>query len=167
MRTVSDTRGVLSCVEACAALGVPRASYYRSQANISLATQGSESETRPRERSPRAISSVERKDVLDLMREPRFVDQAVPQVYATLLDEGRYLCSPRTMYRILDEHGEVRDRRDQLRHPGYKKPELLATGPNQVWSWDITKLRGPAKWTYFSRYAVGWMVARCESAALA
>jgi len=114
--------------------------------------------------------------VLDLAHEERFVDLSVPQVWATLLDEGQYLCSIRTMYRILDARGEVRERRNQLRHPPYRKPELLATAPNQVWSWDITKLRGPAKWTYFylyvvldifSRYAVGWMVARCEAALLA
>src|SRR5512141_3455201 len=106
----------------------------------------------------------------------RFEDQAPREVYATLLDEGTYLCSPSTMYRVLAEHGEVRERRDQLRHPAYQKPELLATRPNQVWSWDITKLRGPVKWTYFylyvildlfSRYVVGWMVAPGESAVLA
>jgi len=106
----------------------------------------------------------------------RFVDLAPPEVYATLLEEERYLCSLRTMYRVLDRHGEVRERRNQLRHPVATKPELLATGPNQVWSWDITKLKGPAKWTYFylyvildiySRYAVGWMLADQESGELA
>ena len=105
-----------------------------------------------------------------------FVDQAPAQVAADLLDEERYLCSVRTMYRILDANQEVRDRRNQRRHPAYTKPELLATGPNQVWSWDITKLKGPRKWTYFylyvildifSRQVVGWMVADCESAGLA
>jgi putative transposase len=114
--------------------------------------------------------------VLDILHEPRFVDLAPAEVYATLLDEGRYLCSERTMYRVLAENQEVRERRNQLRHPEYKKPELLATAPNQVWSWDITKLLGPAKWTYFylyvvidifSRYVVGWMVAHRESATLA
>ena len=103
-------------------------------------------------------------------------DLAVPQVYAQLLDQGRYLCSIRSMYRILQQQDAVRERRDQLRHPNYKKPELLATAPNQVWSWDITKLLGPQKWTYFhlyvlldifSRYVVGWMVATRESAELA
>jgi transposase InsO family protein len=97
-------------------------------------------------------------------------------VFATLLDEGVYHCSLRTMYRILDEAGETRERRDQLTHPAYQKPELLATGPNQLWSWDITKLKGHAKWTYFylyvildvfSRYVVGWMVAPRETAELA
>ena len=106
----------------------------------------------------------------------RFVDQAPAQVHATLLDEGTYLCSLRTMYRILDAADEIQERRDQVRHPHYAKPELLATRPNEVWSWDITKLLGPAKWTYFylyvildifSRYVVGWMLAPRESAALA
>jgi putative transposase len=106
----------------------------------------------------------------------RFQDCAPREVYATLLDEGRYLCSWRSMYRILDEHQEVRERRNQLPHPSYTKPELLATAPNQLWSWDITKLLGPSKWTYYylyvildvySRYVVGWMIAERESAALA
>jgi len=114
--------------------------------------------------------------VLDTLHSPRFIDRAPAEVYASLLDENRYLCSIRTMYRVLDEAREVRERRDQLRHPRYQKPELLATAPNQVWSWDITKLLGPAKWTYFylyvvldvySRYAVGWLLASCESAELA
>jgi putative transposase len=114
--------------------------------------------------------------VLDLLHTDRFVDQSPREVYATMLDEGTYLCSVRSMYRILDEQGEVRERRDQLRHPVYQPPELLATGSNQVWSWDITKLKGSVKWTYyylyvlldiFSRYVVGWMVARQELASLA
>jgi putative transposase len=114
--------------------------------------------------------------VLDLLHEPEHADLAVPQVWARTLDQGRYLCSMRTMYRILEANGEVRERRDQRRHPVYSKPELLATGPNQVWSWDITRLKGPRKWTFFqlyvvldifSRYAVGWMVAERESAKLA
>jgi len=114
--------------------------------------------------------------VLEVLHEPRFCDLAPSEVYATLLDEKRYLCSERTMYRILEANQEVRERRDQLRHPAYAKPELLATAPNQLWSWDITKLLGPAKWTYFylyvildvfSRYVVGWMVADGESAVLA
>jgi putative transposase len=114
--------------------------------------------------------------VLDTLHSERFVDKAPQEIYATLLDEKKYLCSTSSMYRILRENEEVRERRNQLRHPIYQKPELLATRPNQVWSWDITKLLGPRKWTYFylyvildifSRYAVGWMVARCESATLA
>lgn len=111
-----------------------------------------------------------------MLHSERFVDQSPAEIYATLLDEGRYLCSVRTMYRILEAEDEVRERRNQARHPHYRKPELLAMEPNEVWSWDITKLLGPAKWTYFylyvildifSRYVVGWMVAHRESAALA
>jgi len=111
-----------------------------------------------------------------VLHEPRFVDLAPAEVYATLLDEGRYLCSERTMYRVLAAHQEVRERRNQLRHPSYAAPELLARRPNELWSWDITKLLGPAKWTYFylyvmldvfSRYVVGWMVTHGESATLA
>jgi putative transposase len=114
--------------------------------------------------------------VLDVLHEERFLDLSPLEVYAILLDEGRYLCSPRTMYRILAASGEVRERRDQLRHPAYRKPELLATQPNELWSWDITKLKGPAKWTYFqlyvlldifSRYVVGWTVAARESGTIA
>jgi putative transposase len=104
------------------------------------------------------------------------MDKAPQEVYAALLDQGRYLCSIRTMYRLLEANHEIKERRDQLRHPPYAKPELLATAPNRVWSWDITKLLGPVKWTYFylyvildifSRYVVGWMVANRESALLA
>lgn len=111
-----------------------------------------------------------------MLHDPQFVDEAPGHIYARLLDEGRYICSERTMYRILADNAEVRERRNQLRHPVYRKPELLATGPNQVWSWDITKLLGPVKWTYyylyvildiFSRYVPGWLLARVESAALA
>ncbi len=123
-----------------------------------------------------SLDDAERQAVLETRHSERFRDQAPSQVYATLLDEGTYLCSVRTLYRILKQAGEVCERRDQVRHPNYTKPELLATGPNTVWSWDITKLLGPVKWTYFhlyvfldifSRYVVGWMVAHRESAALA
>ena len=111
--------------------------------------------------------------MLDTLNEPRFADLAPAEVYASLLDQGMFICSIRTMYRVLAENRQVRERRNQLRHPQYKKPELIATGPNQVWSWDITKLKGPAKWTYFylyvimdifSRFVVGWMLAHRESA---
>jgi len=114
--------------------------------------------------------------VLGVLHEERLQDWAPAAVQATLLDEGNYLCSTRTMYRILEQEGETRERRDQAIHPAYQKPELLATAPNQLWSWDITKLRGPAKWNYFqlyvmidvfSRYVTGWMVAERESAELA
>jgi putative transposase len=131
---------------------------------------------RVRPKSARALDVAERQKVLNHLHSERFCDKAPAEVFATLLDEGVYLCSIRTMHRILAENGELKERRNQLRHPQYKKPELLATGPNQVWSWDITKLLGPAKWTYFhlyvildifSRYVVGWMVAPRETAELA
>src|SRR5208337_4498747 len=102
----------------------------------------------------RALVAQERQVVLNLLREPRFVDLAPAEVYACLLDQGLYLCSIRTMYRILAEHDEVRERRRQLRRPVYQKPELLAESPNQVWSWDITKLMGPVKWSYFYLYVI-------------
>ncbi|MEI8397365.1 MAG: IS3 family transposase [Rhodospirillaceae bacterium] len=156
---------------ACAAVGVARSSFYRRRAHLAQPP----AEPRPRPRPDRALTAVERQAVLDLMREPRFADLAPAEIYASLLDQGLYYCSVRTMYRILDENSEVRERRNQLRHPEYKKPELLAEGPNQVWSWDITKLMGPAKWTYFylyviidifSRRIVGWCIADAENAAL-
>lgn len=156
---------------ACDSLEIPRSGFYRLQARMARLL-----EPRKRPSPPRALSPDERQGVLDLLHAERFVDQAPQEVYATLLDEGEYHCSTRTMYRILDAHTEVRERRDQLTPPVYQKPELLATAPNQVWSWDSTKLLGPAKWTYFylyvildifSRYVVGWMIAPAESAALA
>ncbi len=160
---------------ACDALTVPRASFYRNREKAIGETKPADSK-RPPKRNPRALSAEERQDVLDHLHSERFVDSAPETVYATLLDEDTYLCSPRTMYRILDDNREVRERRNQLRHPNYAKPELIATAPNEVWTWDITKLRGPAKWTYFylyvvldifSRYVVGWMIAHAERAALA
>lgn len=153
---------------ACQALGVPRSSYYRAQRPKPEAT------TRPKPQ--RALSGEEKAQIRQTLNSERFQDSSPRQVYATLLDEGLYYCSWRTMYRILAEHQEVRERRNQLRHPKYHKPELLATGPNMLWSWDLTKLRGPVKWTYyylytildvFSRYVVGWMIAERESATLA
>ena len=156
----------------CQALGVSRASLYRCRARLARPPASlSPTKSRP----PRALSAEERQRVLDLLREPRFADLAPAEIYATLLDEGTYQCSIRTMYRVLAEHGAVRERRDQLRHPVYQKPELLAEAPDQVWSWDITKLMGPAKWSYFylyvvldifSRRVVGWCVADAESATL-
>jgi putative transposase len=153
---------------ACKALDVSRAGFYRWQ--------------HPREKepscrlSPLALSSSERNDVLDMLHTERFIDKAPQEIYATLLDEKSYLCSVRTMYRILEKEGELKERRRQVCRGHHAKPELLATGPNQVWSWDITKLKGPVKWTYyylyvimdiFSRYVVGWMVAQRELAVLA
>jgi putative transposase len=156
---------------ACRALNVPRASLYRHLRRSEPATPPA-----PRPSPPRALAPAERQQVLAQLHSERFRDRALVEVFATLLDEGAYLCSVRTMYRILEQAGEVRERRDQLRHPNYQKHQLLATGPNQVWSWDITKLLGPVNWTYFylyvildifSRYVVGWMVAPRESAELA
>jgi putative transposase len=153
---------------ACESLGVPRSSFYRARQP--------KSEPKPRPTPERALTPEEKELVRQTLNSERFQDSAPRQVYATLLDDGEYLCSWRTMYRILDEYKEVRERRNQLRHPNYIKPELLATGPNQLWSWDITKLKGPAKWTYyylytildvFSRYVPGWLIAECESATLA
>ena len=153
---------------ACRALGVPRATLYRRLQPSAPA------QVRPT--PERALDAAERQVVLDHLHSERFCDKAPSEVYATLLDENIYLCSIRTMHRILADNSELKERRNQLRHPQYKKPELLATGPNQVWSWDITKLLGPAKWTYFhlyvildifSRYVVGWMVAPRETAELA
>jgi len=126
--------------------------------------------------SPRALSQAEKAAVRQILNSERFQDQAPREVYATLIDEGQYLCSWRTMYRILGENDEICERRNQLRHPNYFKPELLATKPNELWSWDITKLLGPVKWTYyylyvildvFSRFVVGWLISERESAALA
>ncbi len=157
---------------ACDALGVARATVYRRR-KPSAANPAGE---RPERRSPRALSEPERQAVLDVAHSERFADQAPASIVATLLDEGDYLCSIRTMYRILAGEGEVRERRNQLAHPAYAKPELLATAPNQCWSWDTTKLLGPAKWTYFyllvmldifSRYVVGWMLAPREDGELA
>jgi len=130
----------------------------------------------PRRPSPRRLSDEERRDTLDVLHSERFVDKAPGEIVATLLDEETYLCSERTMYRILEAEGELRERRNQLQHPNYEKPELLATAPNQVWSWDITKLKGPQKWSYFylfvildifSRYVVGWTLANRETASIA
>jgi len=171
MSLIQQHRKRLDTVSLCQALEVPRASFYRQQ--------GTKTSTAPgvtRRRPEHALSQVEQRTVLATLHEPRFVDVAPPQVYAQLLEEGRYLCSIRTMYRLLAANDEVRERRAVASHPVYTKPELLATGPNEVWSWDITKLKGPVKWTYyylyvildiFSRYVVGWMIAERESATLA
>ena len=155
---------------ACRVLSVIRSSLYRMRPKAEILPKP---ERLP---SPRALPLAEKEIVRQELNSERFSDQAPREVFATLLDEGTYLCSWRTMYRILDENKEVRERRNQLRHPNYTKPELLATKPNQLWSWDITKLLGATKWTYyylynildvFSRYSVGWMIAERESASLA
>ncbi len=170
MTAVTELGAMVGTAPACRVLGLPRASYYRH-----LTPPAGPSPLPPRQ-SPRALSREERGQVLATLHSDRFADLAPHEVFATLLDEGTYLCSIRTMYRLLAEAEEVRERRDQLRHPSYTKPELMPTAPNQVWSWDITKLLGPAKWTYyylyvlldiFSRYVVGWMVAHRETSTLA
>jgi putative transposase len=165
---------------ACDALVVPRSSYYRRQHPGAGAVAAPAPEAIQLVKgSPRGLCEAEQNRALEVLNSERFADRSPAEVYHTLLDEGIYICSERTMYRLLEKmtkHGRVLERRDQLRHPTYVKPELLATGPNQVWSWDITKLLGPVKWSYFylyvildifSRYVVGWMVALAESAALA
>jgi putative transposase len=169
MKAVINLRSEVTTRQACEALGVSHATLYRR-----LKPQGT---VKARPTPPLALSAQERGDVIDLLHCERFQDDAPRQIYATLLDEGQYHCSVRTMYRILESvHGDVKERRKQVQRPVYEKPELLATTPNEVWSWDITKLKGPVTWTYFylyvimdifSRYVVGWMVAHRESAALA
>lgn len=153
----------------CRSVGIPRATYYRLLKPP--ATGGIHSTKRAR--SHRSLSAQEKQEVIDTFHELRFADKSPAAVYASLLDEGKFLCSVSTMYRILRTQGEVRERRSLINRPNYRKPELLATAPNQVWSWDITKLKGPEKWTYYylyvildiySRYVVGWLVASRESA---
>jgi putative transposase len=172
IQSAEQLAGTVGVVEACQVLDIPRSSLYRSRLPV-LAEPEQPVELTP---SPRALSQAEKAIVRQVLDSERFQDQAVREVYATLIDEGQYLCSVRTMYRILDENEQVRERRNQLRHPNYVKPELLATQPNQLWSWDITKLLGPTKWTYyylydildvFSRYVVGWLITERESASLA
>jgi len=164
---------------ACLAVGVPRATFYRWRRALAEVATSASAPRRgqcPQRLHPRALSSDERQAVLDLLHSPRFCDVSPAETYATLLDEGTYLASERTMYRLLAAAGETGERRNQRVHPAYARPELLAIAPNEVWSWDITKLLGPAKWTYFylyvlldiySRYVVGWMVAYREQATLA
>ncbi|MBX9688136.1 MAG: IS3 family transposase [Candidatus Obscuribacterales bacterium] len=153
----------------CRALKLPRATYYRL---LKPPATGGVHSIRT-SRSHRALSKEEIEQVIDVLHEARFMDKTPAQIYASLLDEGRYFCSIRTMYRILHSLDEVQERRRVRRHPEYTRPELLATAPNQVWSWDITKLRGPTKWTCFylyviidiySRHVVGWTLAPRESA---
>jgi putative transposase len=159
---------LVGVVAACVALNVCRASYYRAQKPAAA--------RKPRPKSSRALSDDENANILAVLDSERFGDKPPRQVYAELLDEGRYLCSVRTMYRILSRANQVRERRLQARHPKYTKPILLAEAPNQVWSWDITKVPGPVRGVYFSlyvaldiysRYIVGWTIARSESSATA
>jgi putative transposase len=169
MRAALEVGEITGVAPVLAALGLSRATFYRHRRRHDGAPG-------PRSRPPRALDPAERTRVLETLNSPRFVDQAPAQVVATLLEEDRYLCSTRTMYRILAEAEEVRERRDQRRHPEYARPELVASGPNEVWSWDITLLRTHEKWRYlylyvlldlFSRYVVGWLLAEAATAALA
>ena len=168
---------VVGNAAACRALGLWRGTFARRHARLRRATLPGPPAPRPLPpRPPLALTSCEQQALLDILNGQRFADTAPAAVHATLLDEGSYVASVRTMYRLLAANGACRERRDQRRHATYSKPELLATAPNQVWSWDITKLKGPAKWTafhlyvildIFSRHVVGWMVAPRESAELA
>ena len=164
---------IVGTAAACKSTGWPRSSWYRAHRRSPAPPPVPRPAPRPQ---PRALSPVERQQVLDTLHAERFWDQAPASVYATLLDEGTYLASIATMYRLLRQAGETGDRRRHATHPARVKPELVATAPNQCWSWDITKLHGPAKWTYYylyvlldiySRYVVGWMVASREAASLA
>lgn len=161
MTFMNNLRGLVSIRQWTDALDISRATLYR------LVNPPEKKPAKPRKKSPRALTTSEVQTVKDTLHSPRFLDASPPQAWSTLLEEDKYLCSVRTMYRILSSLGESKERRQQRRH-NYAKPELLATAPNQVWSWDITLLKGPVKWTYyylyvlldiFSRYVVGWMVA--------
>ncbi len=174
MAAMEPLEASMGLKRACHSLGIPRATLYRHRSQVAQPASDVPSPSRPS--PPLKLDEQERQATLNLLHGPRFVDASPHNVYATLLEEGRYLCSVRTMYHLLKEAGESRERRNPLRHPQYTKPELLATGPNQLWSWDITKLKGPVKWTYFylyvlldvfSRYVVAWMVATRESVTLA
>lgn len=165
---MSELAAQIGVKSACEVLNVARSRVYRKRQ--------AKREPLPRPTASHGLSEGERQQVRETLNSERFMDQAPRQVYAALLDEGQYLCHWRTMYRILHAHGEVCERRLTRRHPTYKKPELLAEHPNEVWSWDITHLRGPVKWSgyklytvldIFSRYVVGWMIAEVESSELA
>jgi Integrase core domain len=171
-QTIVDLAPIVGKRAACAALGRSRATYYRRNRQSPPPTRPARA-PRPQ---PRALSQVERAEILGILHDGRFVDQAPASIYATLLDEGRYVCSVPTMYRVLRAADEVHERRRQAQHPATVKPELVATGPNRIWTWDITKLLGPEKWTYFhlyvmidiySRYIPGWLLAKRETAELA
>jgi len=169
-QTVAELAPIVGTRAACRALGASPATVYRHR------RPPAPREPRPRAPHPRALSEAEREAVLAELHGERFVDCAPAQVWATLLDEGRYLASQSTMYRLPASNGEASERRDQLAHPAYERPELLAQRPKEVWSWDISKLKGPAKWTYFylyvildvfSRYCVAWTVQHRESGGVA
>ncbi len=171
--TIAELLPQVATAAACRTLGLPRATWYRHHRQPPPPPPRPERQPRPQ---PRALSEVERGQLLGVLHAPEHVDEAPATVYAKLLDQGTSLGSVATMYRLLRQHDEVRERRRQAVHPAAKKPELLATRPNQVWSGDITKLLGPEQWTYYyvyviidiySRYVVGWLLARAERALLA
>jgi len=168
--SVTEIEPLVGTAGACRALGASRASVYRRRQPPRVR------EHRPRPTPSRTLTEPERTAVSEQLNSERFMDSSPAQVWATLLDEGTYLCSQRTMYRILAAGDQVRERREQRTHPPYTRPELLAQAPNEVWSWDITKLLGPQKWSYyylyvildvFSRYVVGWTVQARETGPIA
>ncbi len=164
MRIVEDlVKKEHSVAESCAVLSMPRSSYYRALLP--------EVEAEPRMPHPSSLTAVERAEVIAELTSERFLDVPIPEVHATLMDEQRFLCSKSTMYRLLHSHSMAKDRRQQVSRTHYPRPELIATAPNHVWSWDITKLKGPVTWSYFylyvildiySRMVVGWLVAERE-----
>jgi putative transposase len=169
---IAELAPLVGVRRACEAAGETQARWYRRHRQSPAPARPARTPA-PR---PRALSIAERDRLWEVLNSPEHVDEAPAVVYAKLLDEGIYLASVPTMYRILRAHGEVRERRRHATHPARKKPELIATGPNQCWSWDITKLAGPAKWTYFYLYVIidifscyvpGWMLAHAENASLA
>ena len=173
MKQTSKLSKHVGTKRACRELCMPRASYYRFMTPSSRKRKG---KLEKKTKSPLALTTEERQKVLDLLHCEKYIDQAPNEIYANLLDHGQYFCSVRTMYRYLSQEGEIKERRNQKRHVKYEKPELLTSRPNQLWSWDITKLKGPKKWNYFhlyvimdvySRYVVGWVVANKEQAVLA
>jgi putative transposase len=168
VKLVDEHVGELTVMEACASVDLARANYYR--------VKSAKETPKAKRRSHRRLSEAECERVLEVLVSDGYCDKSVRQVWAELIDAGIYYCSVRTMYRVLAKKAAARERRDQLRHPEYTRPELLATGPNQLWSWDITKLKGPRKWSYFylydimdvySRKVVGWLLADRESSTLA
>ena len=170
MNAAKEASANLDVKAACEALGVPRSSFYRQRWGRRL------THPRPRPRPPRTLTKPQEKEILDVLHSEPYVDKAPAQVWASMLDQGMVLCCVRTMYRILAAKGEVRERRDQRRHPRHTKPQLEATAPRQLWSWDITKLRGPEKRVFFclyvvldvfSRYVVGWLISARECSELA
>ncbi len=166
MESIRELGECISISEACIHLGVSRSTWYRWR------SPSERKQEKKKVSPPRALSEEEREEIRQILNGARFRNLAPRQIYATLLDEGTYYCHWSTMYRILDEYKEVKERRNQLVHPTYQKPELLATGPNQLWTWDITKLKGIQRLTYYylyviidvySRYVVGWMLEEAES----